>query len=147
MGDNGKLAWYGRQVEAIIDKATPKALARVAFQVEGQAKVNARDNGQLDTSFMINSTYSVTEEGPFFDGSPGTGSPSGQYASSKSGRPAPRRRNEAVPTPPRGGAAVHAAAEYAAYQEMRKSWLYQALEQVVPAVKGIVEGLLAEVLP
>ena len=43
--------------------AADDAVTALAFQVEGQAKINVRENGQIDTGFMLNSIYTVAPEG------------------------------------------------------------------------------------
>ena len=126
-----KVNWYQDRVILSVEGASREMLAKLAFAVEGQAKVNIRDNGQIDTGFMVNSVYAVP---------PGGGS---DYAEAKSAAEA-RNPEAAMLTEaqaPEGGAAVAAGAEYAVYQEMANSFLYRALEQVA----GKAEGSLKEV--
>ena len=126
-----KVNWYQDRVILSVDKATDEMLTKLAFQIEGQAKVNIRDNGQIDTGFMVNSVYAVP---------PGGGS---DYAEAQGAAEArnPKAVMLAETQAPEGGAAVAAGAEYAVYQEMANSFLYRALEQVA----GDAEGKLREV--
>lgn len=49
--------WYGETVKAQTKQDGKKALLALAFQIEGQAKINITNNGQVDTGFMRNSVY------------------------------------------------------------------------------------------
>lgn len=117
--------------------ATEEALRQLALQIEAQTKVNIRDNDQVDTGFMMNSVYTVTEKGSGY----------GEAKASAEGQ-ATNRAGEHVdhsedmgPEPPLGDAtaAVAVGALYAIYQEAKRSFLYAALQEVVPKFGGIVK--------
>lgn len=118
MPDN--LKWYGDEVKKLIlNKATPEMITAAALLVEGQAKVNIRENGQIDTGFMLNSVYAV---------GPGVNSYGPAVVAGKTAAgPA---------SPSSGGAVVGVAAEYAIYQEERLAYLYPALETVAGRMEG-----------
>lgn len=128
-----KVDWYGKDVLAMVDKRTPHALGAVAMQVLALSQRNIQANGQIDTGFMLNSGYVVTDAA----GQQGQPGPSGQYRSAKTGRMVQRTAAPMVMAP-KDGAAMHFAAEYTAYQEMRNSFMYRALEQVRPQVGALI---------
>lgn len=117
--------WYGERVRAQTKQDGKKALLALAFQIEGQAKINITNNGQVDTGFMRNSVY-VSGAG---ESSYGNTDPSGLYPSPKSGDDENRELGPEL-TPAEGDVYVVVGAAYAIYQETRESFLYTALEQV-----------------
>lgn len=121
-----KVNWYASRAKVALEKPTRKTLLAYGFQVEAQAKVNVTDNGQVDTGFMRNSIY-VSGAG---ESSYGRTDPSGNYDSSKEGGSVKR---ELAPEMSNSGDTVYVVvgAEYAIYNETRRSFLYRALEQVV----------------
>lgn len=122
----GQVNWYDYDVLLAIDGASDEFLTKLAFQGEGYAKVNVQTNEQIDTGFMINSIYGM---GP--DGDHRAKAESEAHAAAD--RPmAPEIELE------EHQAAIHAAAEYAAYQEMRRSFLYRAVEQLRRDAYGII---------
>lgn len=139
---NSRVAWYGKEVMVVVNHATPRALYAIALQIEGQAKLNIQDNGQIDTGFMLNTTYAFADgvDTGYQGDLPG-------YYPNKDGYDVWRDRVDEAPAPPPGGAGVHCAAEYAIYQEMTKSFLYKALEQIVPKAEGIAGSLFQEEIP
>lgn len=113
-----KVNWYGERVQALINDAQERVLDEMAFATEAQAKINIRDNDQIDTGFMLNSVYTLSSRRD------GHG-----RAMAESMMRAPR---ELAPKPAvkHGEAAVTVGARYAVYQEMKKSFLYRAVEAV-----------------
>lgn len=112
--------WYGDEVKRLLlDRAMPEMITAAALMVEGQAKVNINVNGQIDTGFMINSVYA---------NGPGVAS----YAPTA----VPGKMANQPAEPPKGGAVVGVAAEYAIFQEERNSFLYPALETVAGRMGG-----------
>lgn len=120
-----KVNWYENDVRLVVDDASDELVDKLAFQVLGQAGINIQQNGQIDTGFMLNSGYVISERSDTF----GDTDPSGSYESSKTGQTVQRERVDA-PRPADGGAVVGFAADYAAHQEMKNSYLYTAVEQV-----------------
>ncbi len=135
----GKVDWYAEQVLLRVDKATDELLDKVALQVAGQAKINIRDNGQIDTGFMVNSVYTVTRKGSGYSQALAEAltqiwSKKKQKNVNHSGDMGPE-----IGLPENAKAGVAVGAEYAIYQEIKRSFLYKALEQVVPQVGGAIE--------
>ena len=50
-------------VKVVVAGATRHALAAIALQMEGRTKVNIQENGQIDTGFMLNSTFTLLPDG------------------------------------------------------------------------------------
>ncbi len=121
-----KVNWYGNNVQLAVDDASAELIDKLAFQVLGQARINIQQNGQIDTGFMMNSGYVVSDKENTFDDT----DPSGAYESRKTGDTVQRDRVDQPPAPDEGGAVVGFAADYAVFQEMVNSYLYTALEQV-----------------
>lgn len=135
----GKVDWYAEQVLLRVDNATDELLDQVALQVAGQARINIRDNGQIDTGFMVNSVYTVTRKGSGYpqalaEALTQTWSKKQQKHVDHSGDMGPE-----IGLPENTKAGVAVGAEYAIYQEIKKSYLYKALEQVGPQIGGAVE--------
>lgn len=129
--------WYANNVKADVRDRSRKAKLKVAFQIEGQAKINITENGQVDTGFMRNTVY-VTGSG---QSNYGNAASSGEYTSAKQGDSVPR---EIAPEVNATGDDVYVVvgANYAIYQEGGNSFLYRALEQVAgsQAEVAIVES-------
>lgn len=116
MAANAKVNWYGNDVLLLVEGASDEIISKLAFLVEGEAKAAA----PVDTGFMRNAIYAITPEG--------SGS-----ASSQGDR-------VAAPAPAVGEheAAVHGAAEYTVYQEMRVGFMYQALEKAARQAPSVI---------
>ena len=132
--------WYGETVKAQVKRDGKKALLAVAFQVEGQAKVNVTENGQVDTGFMRNSIY-TTGVG---ESSYTKANQSGEYDSPKSGQAESRELAPEL-NPSGDDVYVVVGAGYAIHQELQNSFLFRALEQTAGsnadiAIKRTVRG-------
>jgi hypothetical protein len=125
---------YRPAVVATIKNATDEELAKFAFQIEAQTKVNIQRNNQIDTGFMLNSVYTVAAAG----GStyPAT-QPTGNYTSRATGRNAKRKRARQRGIPGKSSAIVAVGAEYAVYQEIKKPFLYPAATQTLAGRAGV----------
>lgn len=121
-----KINWFASKVKVALKEPERKLLLAYAFQVEAQAKVNITDNEQVDTGFMLNSVY-ISGGG---ESSYGRTDPGGTYTSQKTGDTVKR---EIAPEERPSGDSIYVVvgAEYAIFQEARRSFLYTALEQVV----------------
>jgi hypothetical protein len=115
-----KVNWYAEDARLVVRGACAEALAAIAFQMEARTKVNIRDNGQVDTGFMLNSAYVVLPNKSTY----------GQARIASNARNSDREMAREARLPAGAAAAVVVGAEYAAYQEMRRSFLYRAAEQV-----------------
>lgn len=133
MPADGEAKLYLDQVKLTVKGATQQALEALAFEVEGQAKINIQQNGQVDTGFLLNSVYTITPASSGF-----------AAAQSAAALRAPRSM---APAPQVGeGAAVVVGAEYAIYQEIRKAFLYPAGVKVAQQAGGKAERVYREVL-
>ena len=126
----GEVNWYENDAILKIDNATDELVTKLAFLVEGYAKVEAK----VDTGFMRNAIYTV----PAATAPRKTGAASGQYQSKKTGEMVERNRVNEVPKLPPLTAAVHAAAEYTIYREMEDHFLYDALVKVQQDTPGVI---------
>lgn len=120
---DGTVKWYANDVLLIVDDATDELVSRLAFHVEGEAKVGA----PVDTGFMRNAIYAIT---PLANN---RGRASGEA------RGTADRELASEPSLEEHEAAVHAAAEYTIYQEMRRSFLYNALEKAQSIAPGVIQ--------
>ncbi len=119
--------WYTTRVIEAAHQAVN--LDAAALWVEGQAKANVGDNGQVDTGFMRASIYAVLS----------SGSRHAEAAAEASGHEVGkdgRRRNKSgdmassVTLTGNARAAVAAGAIYSFWQERSNSFLLRALEQL-----------------
>ena len=115
----GKVDWYGKELVMLVRDASDEILTQAAFQAEGVAKPNA----PVDTGFMRNAIYGV---GP-------TGSHRGAV-------PGGDEDHVAAPSPnlPEHTAALHGAAHYTIYQEIKHGFLYQSIKAVAGQIGGII---------
>lgn len=127
---DGNINWYENDVVLAVEGATDEMLIRLAFQCEALAKVNIQTNGQIDTGFMLNSVYGI---------GPGGDHRSAAEAQAQASAP---RSLAAMPQMEPHRAGVHAAAEYAIYQEMANSFLYRALEQLQEVAGGTIQEIV-----
>lgn len=121
-------------VNVVVKNATNDALAALAFQMEGQTKVNIADNDQIDTGFMMNSVYTITKK----DSSYGAADSTGEYKN-KAGESVKRKLAPEERLPEEAAAGVIVGASYAIYQETQNSFLFKAAEQVARQAGGICE--------
>lgn len=135
---NGATAvnWYGKDVSLQVNKASQAILDKLATLGEGLAKTNIRENDQIDTGFMMNSMAAITSDGV------GDVAPSGEYPN-RSGELV-MRQSVSLPAAEEGAAGIGCAAEYAIHQEMKRSFLYRALEQLRDQFGGVIEEVAKE---
>lgn len=136
----GKVTTYVKEIRMLAKEANEAALAAIALQLEGQTKANIVANDQVDTGFMLNSVYSVTSRDSTYGDTMASGpmqNVSGEYVE--------RKMAPEVKVGP-GEGAVAVGAEYAVFQEAKKSFLLRAAEQVAQQVGAIVEPIYAEVV-
>jgi hypothetical protein len=127
-------------VKLAIKNATAEALAATAKQIEAEAKVYIFNiNQQVDTGFMGNSVYSVSQSYNSY----GQTRKSGAYANQQ-GQSVKRVIEPERNLTSDAGAAVVVGAEYAAQQEIKKSFLYAAAEKVAPMVEGTLDGVFKQ---
>ena len=127
-------------VKVVVAGATRHALAAIALQMEGRTKVNIQENGQIDTGFMLNSTFTLLP-----DGQHGETWGDGSYRSKATGDMVERSKGQ-VPALGEAEAAVGVGADYAIFQEAINSFLYRAAEQVAQEAGGIAEQVYREEL-
>ncbi len=122
-----RVDWFGGKVLAHFEDVTALGLEALAARIDGQAKVNINQNGQIDTGFMINTVYFVGPSGSTYDATARPGSYKGDKAK------APEAGLEDAE------AIVAVGADYAIFQELADSFLYKALVQVAGEAGGIIE--------
>lgn len=127
-GADMKFTSNAAAVRAKLQAASRDAINKIALQAEGYCKKNIADNGQVDTGFMLSSVFSLTSDGG-----------STLAPSSVPGRVANQ-------PPGLGGAdaAVGVAASYAIFNEVKRPFLYPAVEQVASEAGGIVQGAFGD---
>lgn len=127
---NSRVDWYEDDVILIVGEATDEILTRLAFQGEGLAKAAE----PVDTGFMRNATYAIA---------PGQ---SHRAQAAAEARSAAEREIAAAPDVGEHEAAIHGAAEYTIYQEIRVGFLYGALEQLQSLTPGVIRAVGREIL-
>jgi len=128
---DAKVNWYKEDVLLVLDGATDEILSALAQQIKGQARINIRDNGQVDTGFMMGTVYVIAPDKDDYQESS-----TGAALKNPDARMAPK-----VKLPHNAKAAVCAGAEYAIYQELTNSFLYRALEQVTNDAENVIKPI------
>jgi hypothetical protein len=139
---DAKLDWKGKAVQLKVENVGQKGLEAMVFDLEGRTKDQIRANGQIDTSFMVNSVYTVTRAGQSTYESAST---TGTYTN-KAGEDVERTKAPQAALPNDAAALVAVGAEYAVFQESKKSFLYVSAEALASAAKGTVELVAREEL-
>lgn len=114
--------WYGNELMVIAEGASDEMLAAFALNTEGVAKTGA----PVDTGFLRNAMYSIT---PMSNGRGGAVG---------AARGAAERELAPTPVVKAHEAAMHAAAEYTIYQEMRVGFIYRALEDTAAQAGSVI---------
>lgn len=120
-----RVNWYAEDVLAVVDGASAEMMEALAFQVEAVAKTKAA----VDTGFMRNSGYVVTQGVNTF-----------QARSEEIDGQQHDTVNNPEPAPP-NGATVGFAADYSIFVETRQPFLYPALQQVMQTAGGTIESV------
>jgi hypothetical protein len=115
-------------------------LKAVALQIQAETKLKIQQNGQIDVGFMINSVYTLSKRGDTYN----EANASGQYKSGRTGKTVVRKLAPKQGLPSHALAATVVGAEYAIWQEEKKSFLYAAAEKVSNDVKGTAEKVYKE---
>jgi len=131
---DSKVNWYGNRLRGVLKDADEKILDQLAFQTLGQARINIRENKQIDTGFMTNSGYVVSAQQDTHSET----WPTGDYKRTKAPGVSYGERAEKAPVNTKKESMVAFAANYSIFQEMRRSFLYQAMQDVVKSFGGIV---------
>lgn len=121
--------FYLNKIIGMIDDANLEAVKQIALAIEGETKFNIRDNGQIDTGFMVNSVFAITPE-------------SSGYGAAKAAAEAKNPKAEMAPEPTLDSGAlagVAVGAEYAINQEAKKPFLYPAAQKVAEKAGMIVK--------
>ncbi len=135
MTNDVRVNWYAEDVLATADGATYEALLALAFQIEGEAKVNIVGNDQVDTGFMLNSAYIVGD---------GINTFQSHSAVLTSKKRAQKGLHETVNGPPPvmdGEILAGFAADYAIYQESERPFLYPAAQKVISQAAGTLTAV------
>ena len=120
-----KVNWYANDVILRVEGASDELLTQLAFYVEGEAKTGAT----VDTGFMRNAIYAIAPGGDHR-------AMAAMRARGRADRPLAR-----MPQIGEHEAAVHAAAHYTIYQEMRVGFMYRALERARDVAPGIIQSV------
>lgn len=141
MSNDSKITWRLQHVLVKIAESNKAALGAVALQIAGEAKVKIQANRQIDTGFMLNSVYAVTNTSDGY-GQAKSEAETHDYSAKEKRRVDVGKRM----APPRAlgagdTALVVVGANYAAEQEARQSFLYAAAEKVGKEVGAIVEPI------
>lgn len=137
---DAQVNWNGARVIIEAQNAAERTLISIAHAIEGQAKVNIRQQpvsghiGLIDTGFYVNSVYANSRQG----GSYGETDPSGTYRS-RDGAPVERLIAPRRDVPRDVAALVAIGAVYAIHLEETYSPLYRAAETVAKQTKSHVK--------
>lgn len=140
---DGEASFNNRnRVTLVVKDATEAGLLALAHLIEGKAKVNIQQNGQIDTGFMLNSVYGFARSESGY----GTARAAAESrtVSAKTGRVVKAEgRMASEPAFPGDDAlaGVHVGANYAIYQELRKSFLFRAAEEGAEEGQGVLSGV------
>src|SRR3989304_2768464 len=129
------------RLQVTMANASEAALTALAHEIEGEVKVKIRGNDQVDTGFMLNSVYVTTRSSSgYAEASAAAGtrarSGKGRYVTAR----VKRRMAQPVSLVGRAVAAVAVGAEYAIWQELKKSFLFAGGQKGCAAAGGAVEG-------
>ncbi len=125
--------WHVERVMLEADDKARQALLGIAFEIEGQTKINIRENDQIDTGFMLNSVYVTSRGSSGFGPAAATAS---TCTRSTKGRGAVDHQNDMAPEvalPDKNVIGIVVGAAYAIYQENLRAFLYPAVRQVAKA--------------
>lgn len=122
-----KVNWYRGRVKLALENADERILDQLAMQTLGQARINIRENKQIDTGFMTNSGYVVSAKRNGF-----------LLARAAAAGRANREMSATPPVKTRVESAVTFGAHYAIYQEIRRSFLFIALQSISKQAGGII---------
>jgi hypothetical protein len=133
-GEHYEIDWFGDEVAFKIKGATDESIRAAAFWIESESRQNIQRNGQIDTSFMINSGYVRTEKETTY----GSTQTSGSYTN-KEGENVERDRAPEIQLPKGQTALVAFGANYTLWQELIQPFLFPALESAKRVTGGIIE--------
>ena len=106
----------------VIEEAMAEVMTLAAEKVEKFARANIESNNQIDTRFMMGTTYTVTPKGSTYN----KAFPDGSYVNKTQGI-SQREKAPEIGLPDEYDSLTAAAAPYAIYQEELNSFLYRAL--------------------
>lgn len=126
--NEGEVHWDKDGVIDQLRQLGREAIARIAFFVEAEAKVNITQNDQIDTGFMLNSVYATTQE---------------ESGHAQARTDAKKQNPEGIMAdePPIGDAdaLVAVGASYAIYQEAAIPFLFPAVQRGIDQAKRLIE--------
>lgn len=136
---SGEVFWYGQELMLKLDQMTREAIAALAFHIEGEIKANIHANDQVDTGFMVNTVYTVTEDASGYTAV----WQSGEYA----GKEGDRVKRELAPEaklPGEYDALVAVGADYALFQEFQQPFIFPAFLKAAKEAGGILQTVAKE---
>lgn len=122
--------WFAEDAILSFGEASQDFVEDIAFRVEEHTKIRIERNKQVDTGFMLNSVYVILPKSDTYNKT----KPTGSYKSRKTGRMVKQARAPKVGVKPKRGALVVVGANYAVFNELRKPFLFPALEDVAGEV-------------
>lgn len=146
MADNVDVRLYVDHVVIVVSEATAEVLRMAAMRVVEHTQLNIRNNGQIDTGFMVNSVYPVWGDG---SGYSEAAQAAATQTTNRDGQSIDHASDMApeIGLPDDAGAAVVVGAVYAIYQEASKPFLYPAGQSVAAEFGGTAEQIYRENLP
>jgi hypothetical protein len=137
MAETGvEIKMYLDHVEVTVEEASEEVLKQLALRIVERTQLNIRENDQIDTGFMVNSTYPIWKDGSGFE-----------EAQAEASAKAPDREMINEPLEAEASAGVVVGANYAIYQENLQPFLYPASEAAAAEFGGEAEKIFREVLP
>lgn len=135
-----KITSHKKDVLVKLEKATDEMLEKLAIQGVGLTRVNIRENGQIDTGFMVNSVFHIAPGGRSTYSEAEAEAKSKTWSEKRgvsvdhSDDMAPEPR---LPDPHM--AAICVGANYAIYQETQNAFLYPAAEELAKLAGGVIQ--------
>jgi hypothetical protein len=132
---SGDVRFYREKVIARMREGGEQALRKLAFDIEARVKLKIADNDQIDTGAMLNSAYTVNQEGSSY------GQAQAAVEAKRPGVVAPEAQ-----LPSDAAAGVVVSVNYAIYQENRKSFLFAGAEEVCREAGGTCAEVMRKVV-
>jgi len=141
-----ELKWYRDHVKVTLNEATEEVLKALAYRITERTQLNIRDMNLIDTGFMVNSIYPVWTDGSEYQQARQAAE---EQTTGRDGRKVDHSGDMApeVSLERGAGAAVVVGANYAIYQEVKHSFLYNAAEAAAREFGGEAEQVYRQVLP
>ena len=139
---NGEDDWFEDDVLITVADVTNDALLELAFEIEGQTKININQLDLIDTGFLVNSPYVVAQTGESsYEQAKAAALTAGATNGAKSGRINSAEMGEKVTFEnDKQRVAVAIGAEYAIFPETKTPYFYPAAKQKAAEFGGILKA-------